>query len=52
MIDLDLNLAIFLVKFLKMTPERASRAVYFKEFGLFSDRRKSVLKKDESLKFI
>ena len=36
MIDIDLNLALYLVKFLKMTPQRASRAVFFREYRLFS----------------
>jgi hypothetical protein len=50
MIDLDFNLALYLVKFLKMTPDRAARAVFFKEYRLYSEKRKTVLKAVDYLK--
>jgi len=36
MIDLDLNLAIYLVKFLAITPTRAVRSVFYHEYRLFN----------------
>ena len=51
-LDLDFNLILYLVKFLKMLPIRASRAVFFKEYRLFSQEKQCILKSPESLKLI
>jgi hypothetical protein len=34
--DLDLNLILYLIKFLSIPPETASRAVYFREYCLYN----------------
>ena len=52
MIDLDFNLALYLVKFLKMAPERAARAVYYKEYRLYFEKKKTVLKGVDYLKIL
>ncbi len=50
MIDLDLNLAIYLVKFLAITPTRAVRAVFYHEYRLFNLEKNSFVRSPYSLR--
>lgn len=52
MMDLDLNLVLYLVKFFKFDPVKAARSVYFKEFCLFHPRYEQVLFQVDALKKI
>ncbi len=52
LLDIDFNLILYLVKFLKMTPTRAVKAVFFHEYRLFSQEKNSVIKSPYSLRMI
>ena len=52
MMDLDLNLILYLVKFLKLSPERASREVFFKRYCLHHYCRDQILQQPSALKII
>jgi hypothetical protein len=52
MMDLDLNLILYLIKYLKTSPETASREVYFKQYCLHHSARDQILQQPTALKVI
>lgn len=50
--DLDFNLILFLVKFLKMAPESASRSVYFKQYCLHHSVKNCILQQPGAIRQI
>ncbi len=50
--DLDLNLIFYLVKFLKLPPETATRVVYFKKYCLRHETESIVLQEPTALRLI
>jgi hypothetical protein len=51
-LDVDLNLILYIIKFLKFAPERAARAVFFREYCLYNSAKKTAIKGPDGLKLV
>ena len=49
-LDVDLNLALYLIKFLKFTPEQAVEKVNLNLYGLLNKAKNLVIDSDQILK--
>jgi hypothetical protein len=48
--DVDLNLALYLIKFLKLTPEQAIEKVNLNSYALLNKAKNIVIDSDQILK--